>query len=93
VRYHRGQIKLNRDEQNQLAISPQRIHLLIQILRLSIILTQGRLQTIDTPIKVSHDNNALIVALATQPELLTKLNSEVERQANIGLTLTIKTEP
>ena len=90
VRNHRGQIKLNTDEQNQLITTTQRIHLSIQILRLSIILTQGRLQTIDTQVQVSHDNNALIVTLTEQPELQSKFHNEVEKQASAGLTLTIK---
>lgn len=90
IRYHRGQIKLDKDEQNQLTTT-HRIHFLIQILRLCIILTQGRLQTIDTPAKLLHDNNGLTVVLSEQAELLDKLNSEVERQACVGLTLTIKT--
>ncbi|MDX2370759.1 MAG: Ppx/GppA phosphatase family protein [Colwellia sp.] len=91
VRSHRGQIKLNTDEQNQLITTTQRTCLLIQILRLSIILTQGRLQTIDTQVKVFYENNVLIVALTSQPELQSKLNNEVEKQASAGLALTIKT--
>ncbi len=91
VRYHRGQIKLT-DEINQpLTITP-RTKLLIQILRLAIILTQGRLQPIDAEVDVSHHENALIVKLVAQPELQHKLNSEVEKQANANLTLTIKSE-
>jgi len=89
VRYHRGQIKLNIDEKNQLPTT-QRTPLLIQLLRLSILLTQGRLQTIDTPAKVSYENNALIVELSTQAELLAKLNDEVEKQAKIDLMLIVK---
>lgn len=89
VRYHRGQIKLDIDDKSQLSTT-QRIPLLIQLLRLSILLTQGRLQTINTPAKVSYDNNALIVELSAQAELLAKLNEEVEKQACFGLTLIVK---
>lgn len=92
VRYHRGQLKLTTEElKGSLAITP-RTKLLIQILRLAIILTQGRLQEIDAQASISHDNDALIVTLTAQAELQSELNSEIEKQANADLTLTVKYE-
>ena len=90
VRNHRAQIKLNTDEQNHL-ITTARTHLLIQILRLAIIFTQGRLQPRDTKVQIHHHQNALIIALTQQPELQSKLNKEVEQQAKAGLTLIVNT--
>jgi len=91
VRNHRGQIKLTVDEQNKLIKTTQQTTLLIQILRLSIILTQGRLQPISNQVQLSNDNNTLIIKLTEQPELQSKLNKEIEQQANAGLTLAINT--
>jgi exopolyphosphatase/guanosine-5'-triphosphate,3'-diphosphate pyrophosphatase len=90
VRNHRGQISLDSNEQEAIKTGTSHTHFLIQILRIAIIFTQGRLQPIDTQIQVSHDDNALIIELKAQPELVEKLSKEVERQANIGLTLTVK---
>jgi exopolyphosphatase/guanosine-5'-triphosphate,3'-diphosphate pyrophosphatase len=90
IRNHRAQIKLNINEQDQLITTTPRIQLLIQLLRLAIIFTQGRLQTRDTEVQVYYHQNALIVALENQPELQSKLKKEVEKQASAGLTLTIE---
>jgi exopolyphosphatase/guanosine-5'-triphosphate,3'-diphosphate pyrophosphatase len=90
VRNHRGQINLTTDDQQPKISDTSRTHFLIQILRLAIILTLGRLQPIDTQIKVSHDDNALIIELQAQPELTIQLTKEVERQSSVGLTLKIK---
>ena len=89
VRNHRGQLNLKINEQEPIS-GTSRTQFLIQILRIAIIFTQGRLQPIDTQVKVSHEDNALIIELNAQPELANKLSKEVERQANVGLTLTIK---
>lgn len=91
VRNHRGQIKLAADEQDQSIKATQQTSLLIQILRLSIILTQGRLQPINNQVQLYHDNNMLIIKLTEQPDLQIKLNKEIEQQANAGLTLAIRT--
>jgi exopolyphosphatase/guanosine-5'-triphosphate,3'-diphosphate pyrophosphatase len=90
VRNHRAQIKLNTDEQNHL-ITTARTHLLIQILRLAIIFTQGRLQPRYTKVQIHHHRNALIITLTQQSELQSKLNKEVEQQAKAGLTLIVNT--
>lgn len=90
VRNHRGQINLNASEQESIIAGTSRIQILIQILRIAIIFTQGRLQPIDSQIQVYHIDNALIIELKEQPELINKLSKEVEQQANIGLTLTVK---
>ncbi|MBL4765005.1 MAG: Ppx/GppA family phosphatase [Colwellia sp.] len=91
VRNHRAQIKLNAGEQSHLIATNQRTHLLIQLLRLAIIFTQGRLQPRNTQVQLSHHDNALIIALTDQAELQSKLNKEVEKQASAGLTLAIVT--
>jgi exopolyphosphatase/guanosine-5'-triphosphate,3'-diphosphate pyrophosphatase len=91
VRNHRAQIKLNTGEQNDLIITTARTHLLIQILRLAIVFTQGRLQPRDTKVQIHKHQNALIIVLTEQAELQNKLNKEVEQQAKAGLTLIVNT--
>lgn len=91
IRNHRGQLKLNTDDETQLITTSQRTHLLIQILRLAILFTQGRFQPRDSQVAINHDNNALVITLTEPPELQSKLSKEVEKQASVGLTLTINT--
>jgi len=91
VRNHRAQIKLHKDEQSDLITTTQRMHLLIQILRLAILFTQGRLQPRDPQVQVNYLDNTLVIALTEQFELQAKLKKEVEKQASAGLTLAINT--
>jgi len=51
---------------------------LIQILRLAILFTQGRLQPRAPQVKVNHLNNTLVITLTEQFELQAKLKKEVE---------------
>lgn len=89
VRNHRAQLKLNSDDQTHLITTTQRMHLLVQILRLAILFTQGRLQSRDPQVAVNHHNNTLVITLKEQFELQAKLIKEVEKQASAGLTLTV----
>ena len=94
VRNHRSRIKLEQTEQNQLnqpSTATLRIHFLIQILRLAVLFTQGRLQPIEPNVQVSCHNKILRVSITEQSELQAKLQKEVEQQTNVGLILTINT--
>lgn len=94
VRNHRSRIKLEQTEQNQLnqpSTATLRIHFLIQILRLAVLFTQGRLQPIEPNVQVSYYNNILRVSITEQSKLQAKLQKEVEKQTNAGLILTINT--
>jgi len=98
VTNHRGKIKLAGDEASLLGISNARIHLLIQILRLAIILTQGRLQVSKpavtaTPIVVTYLLSAgkpsLKITLKDKIGLAKKLALESQKQSSAGITLTL----
>lgn len=97
VRCHRGNIQLTNDEstlEKVLAIgSIMRIKLLIQLLRIAIILTQGRVQNLSTPVVIEclnqYGEDTLQITLGNQIELIEKLNSEAQKQANIGLKLSV----
>lgn len=98
VSCHRGKIQLNNnDESTTEEVTPigsdLRIQLLIQILRLAIILTQGRVQTMSTPVAIECLNqdgeDTLQITLGNQIELIEKLNVEAQKQANIGFKLNV----
>lgn len=91
VRNHRAKIHFNNDEKSHLMASTSRNLLLIQLLRLAIILTQGRLQPINNLVQVFYDKDELTVSLVDQHELQNKLAKEKEEQAEANLRLTIKT--
>jgi len=105
VRNHRGKIKLafteiehtkieqlktKYEEENLLSISNSRINLLIQLLRLAVILTQGRVQTLTTPVLMQYNHNSLIISQVTETELQARLAKEIQKQADAGLALAIK---
>ncbi|TYK64805.1 Ppx/GppA phosphatase family protein [Colwellia echini] len=75
--------------QNNMIISEQRIGLLIQLLRLAIIFTQGRVQTLTTSVIVDHDEDELFISHVGESELQKKLLKEIEKQAKAGLALRI----
>jgi exopolyphosphatase/guanosine-5'-triphosphate,3'-diphosphate pyrophosphatase len=86
---HRGKLKL--PIQHDFTIIPkQRLELLIQLLRLAVLLTQGRQQQRVTPCELFHSKNTLILALPTHEGLMNILNKEIDRQQATGLELTIK---
>jgi len=90
VRNHRASININKYEQSHLMVSPNRNLLLIQLLRLAILLTQGRLQPINNQVQIFYDNHGLTVSLISQLELRNKLIKEKGKQTDAGLKLTIE---
>ena len=64
VRNHRAKIRFNNDEKSHLITSTNRNLLLIQLLRLAIILTQGRLQPIHNQVQVFYDKDELTISLS-----------------------------
>jgi exopolyphosphatase/guanosine-5'-triphosphate,3'-diphosphate pyrophosphatase len=86
---HRGKIKLPLDQINP--IINERLPLLIQLLRLVILLTQGRLPQRITPNKLSYQDGTLILSLSNQHELILSLESEIQKQKTAGLKLIVET--
>ncbi|MBU2870063.1 Ppx/GppA phosphatase family protein [Colwellia sp. E2M01] len=74
---------------NNLIISEQRIGLLIQLFRLAIIFTQGRVQTLTTSVIVDHYEDELLISQVGESELQNKLLKEIDKQESAGLKLQI----
>ncbi len=87
VRNHRAKITLNTNKTDNLSDNEERTYLLIQILRLSIIFTQGRIQPFNTSMKINYQKNQLTIRSATQVDLQEKLVVEAQKQASVGLKL------
>lgn len=95
VRCHRGHIERNNmgsGLENELTISSNvRIQLLIQLLRIAIILTQGRVQNFSTQVAIEclnqHGEDILQLNIANQTELIEKLKEEAQKQIKMGFKL------
>jgi len=88
VRNHRGKIHQMSNETQSNASKP-RHYFLMQLLRLTVILTQGRIQPKATNVQIKYQDNAFIIEGIAPSELRNKLNKEVIKQAKVGLILTI----
>lgn len=85
---HRGKIQCPIDEPLPLPVN-ERLLLLIQLLRLAILLTQGRLPQRITPSKLTYQDNTLYLTLSKQDNLVNQLDSEIQKQRSAGLNLNI----
>ena len=88
VSHHRAKIKFKFKAENY-SISNNRLKLLIQILRLAILFTQGRVQTKPTPTSIKLHDMSLAIATSEQQQLNKKLINEVQMQQDAGLSLTL----
>lgn len=86
---HRGKIQCSFDKPLPLYIN-KRLLLMIQLLRLAILLTQGRLPQKITPNKLAYQDNTLFLTLSKQDDLLTQLDSEIQKQHSAGLNLNLR---
>lgn len=88
IRNHRGKFTslLLSDEQ---PYNNPRILFIIQLLRLSILLTEGRQKQRKTTSTLSYDNDTLTVNLSSHESIVKVLQKEVESQASMGLKLKI----
>jgi len=85
---HRGKISQVSNETKNDSSKP-RHYFLMQLLRLTVILTQGRIQPKATDVQITYQDNAFIIEGITPSELRKKLNKEAIKQAKVGLMLTI----
>mgnify|MGYP000073657295 FL=1 len=86
---HRGKLKVPVDS-DSVMISNERFLFITQLLRLAILLTQGRQKKRTLPYKIEYIDDTLILALPYREELMQKLEEEIVIQQGIGLRLLIK---
>ncbi|OUR61672.1 hypothetical protein A9Q74_08250 [Colwellia sp. 39_35_sub15_T18] len=89
VANHRGKIQFSIDEALSVPVN-KRLLLLIQLLRLAILLTQGRLPQKITPNTLTYHGDTLFLTLSRQDDLLTQLDSEIQKQYAAGLNLNVR---
>lgn len=70
--------------------TPLRLGLLVQLLRIAIILTQGRVKVKSLTTTVSLSQEQLIISPVIENELGTKLHKEVQEQASAKLLLVLR---